>query len=253
MDIQLTNLAIGYDGKALLPPLNATLDDGRLCALLGPNGAGKSTLMRTIAAFQPSVGGSVKVGGKDTAGLTPGELSRRVGVVLTDRIGAIGLTARDVVEMGRSPYTNYWGRLTQADHEAVERAFQLVGIQRLAERQVATLSDGERQKVMIAKALAQETPVIMLDEPTAFLDFPSKVEVMLLLQSLSRRMGKTILLSTHDLDLALQTCDCLWLLSPTAGLTVGTPRELALSGAIGREFPSDHLEFDTNTLRFNIV
>ena len=249
--VVLSSLVIGYPGHEVAGPITASLCEGELCCLLGANGAGKSTLLRTLAAFQPALSGEIRIDGRRLSDISPRELSTLTGIVLTERIRTAGITARDLVAMGRSPYTNFWGRLTEEDYRFVDDAMEQVGITALADRQIAALSDGERQKVMIAKALAQGTPIILLDEPTAFLDFPSKVEVMLLLGRLAHDMGKIIFLSTHDLDLALQTADRLWLMAKGEGrFSVGTPRELA--SVLPRFFPSEHLKFDTQNFRFNI-
>ncbi|MBQ6189548.1 MAG: ABC transporter ATP-binding protein [Bacteroidaceae bacterium] len=248
--VVLDALVIGYPGNKVAGPMTACLHAGELCCLLGANGAGKSTLLRTLAAFQPALSGEMWIGERKLTEIPPRQLSTMIGIVLTERIRTGGITVRDMVEMGRSPYTNFWGRLKEEDNREVDEAMQQVGITQFADRQISTLSDGERQKVMIAKALAQGTPIILLDEPTAFLDFPSKVEIMLLLSRLAHEMGKTIFLSTHDLDLALQTSDCLWLMGRNLPLAVGTPRELA--SELPRYFPSRHLSFDAETLRFNI-
>ena len=162
------------------------------------------------------------------------------------------MSVRELVEMGRSPYTGFWGRLGKEDKQVVEKSIALVRIENLASRMVHTLSDGERQKVMIAKALAQETPVIFLDEPTAFLDFPSKVEIMQLLHHLTRSTNKTIFLSTHDLELALQIADKIWLMDRTNGITTGTPEDLALSGHLSGFFARKGIVFDTETGLFRI-
>ncbi len=253
MDYVLHDLSIGYGGRPLLPPLSATLGEGELCALLGANGAGKSTLLRTMAGFLPRLSGELLLDGTDTSRLTPSQLSRRVGVVLTERVSALGLTVRGLVSLGRSPYTGYFGRMQEEDLRAVEAALGMVGITGLASRETSTLSDGERQKAMIAKALAQQTPVILLDEPTAFLDFPSKVELMLLLRRLCREMRKSVLLSTHDLDLALQVCDKVWLIDGDGTLHSGSPQELSRTGQLDQAFSSPHARFDPQSLRFSIV
>ena len=177
----------------------------------------------------------------------------RIGVVLTERPSIKGMRVREMVAMGRSPYTGFWGGLKAEDEKAVDEAIAQVGIHNLERRQVDTLSDGERQKVMIAKALAQQTPIIFLDEPTAFLDFPSKVEMLLLLRRLAREMQKTVFLSTHDIELALQTADRLWLMGrDTEELIIGTPRELAATGALPRFFSGPGIVFDAEALRFKI-
>jgi iron complex transport system ATP-binding protein len=165
-----------------------------------------------------------------------------VGVVLTERPGIINLTVRELVGMGRNPYMGFWGRMSREDHAVVEEAIALTGTEPLADRMIQTLSDGERQKVMIAKALAQQTPVIFLDEPTAFLDFPSKVETMHLLRRLVRETGKTIVLSTHDLELALQMADRLCIMKD--GLRVGTLAELTADGTMSAFFADRGITFD---------
>lgn len=253
MLFELKDLCIGYNGHSVAGPICADLRQGELCCLLGPNGAGKSTMLRTLAAFQPPLSGSLLLKGRDVRTIPTIDLSTTIGVVLTDRIDIKGIKVKDLVGMGRAPYTNFWGKLSEEDEECVDKAISDVGIQSLAQRLVSTLSDGERQKVMIAKALAQETPIILLDEPTAFLDYPSKVETMLLLRKLCREMNKCILLSTHDLDLALQTADRLWLMSQTHGFATGSPHALSTEGKLSQFFSSKHISFDTNTMRFEII
>lgn len=177
--------------------------------MLGPNGVGKSTLLKTVAGFLPPLAGGVTILGKPVGDYTQRQLSLVVSVVLTGRSDVRNLTVDELVALGRSPHTGFWGRLGDADRHVVARAMRIVGIGQLAGRMVQTLSDGEMQKVMIAKALAQQTPIILLDEPTAFLDFGSKVETMRLLAGLAHREGKTIILSTHDLQLAARFADSL--------------------------------------------
>lgn len=255
--IELHDLTTGYStkkGKAVIAKnLNASLQPGKLTCLLGPNGAGKSTLLRTLCAFQPPLSGKVLLQGKDITSYSSSELSRLIGMVLTERIEVQGMTVREMVAMGRSPYTGFWGKLDAEDERIITEAILQTGIQALSDRQFTTLSDGERQKVMLAKALAQQTPLILLDEPTAFLDFPSKVETMLLLRRLAHESGRAIFLSTHDLDLALQTADQLWLLNQKEALCIGTPRELADNGSLAHFFQGAHIQFDCNSLRFNIL
>lgn len=233
--------------------ITATLQAGELTCLLGPNGAGKSTLLRTLCAFQPPLSGELLLDGCPLESFTSQELATRIGVVLTERQDIRGMRVREMVAMGRSPYTGFWGKLSANDEAAVDAAIAAVGIQPLAQRMVHTLSDGERQKVMIAKALAQQTPVILLDEPTAFLDFPSKVEMLLLLAHLAHDMQKNIFLSTHDLELALQTADRLWLMGKeTDGVVIGAPKELACSGALPHFFSGPGISFDAKTMRFEV-
>lgn len=205
--ITTNRLTVGYRGHRVVEDISLSLPCGRLVCLLGPNGAGKSTLLRTLCGFQPPIAGTVTISGSDITTMSAAEVARLVSVVLTDRPLTPSLTAREMVGMGRAPYTGFWGRLSDDDRRLVSEAMQTVGIAPLATRRMGQLSDGERQKVMIAKALAQHTPVIVLDEPTAFLDYPSKVAVMKTLARLAHDEGKTILMSTHDLELAAQLGD----------------------------------------------
>jgi len=253
--ILLRELSIGYSTKTgqhvVASALTAALRKGELTCLLGPNGIGKSTLLRTLSAFQPKLGGSVGINGREISDYNDKELSRLIGVVLTEKPDVQQMTVRELVELGRSPYTGFWGTLDDDDRQVVSHSLRLVGIERLAPRLVHTLSDGERQKVMIAKALAQQTPVIYLDEPTAFLDFPSKVEMMQLLARLAREEQKTIFLSTHDVELALQLADQLWLMQP-GGLSVGTPFELAQRGVLSAFIERPGISFNKDTLTIRV-
>lgn len=205
--ITTNRLTVGYRGHRVVEDISLSLPCGRLVCLLGPNGAGKSTLLRTLCGFQPPIEGTVTISGSDITTMSAAEVARLVSVVLTDRPLTPSLTAAEMVGMGRAPYTGFWGRLSDNDRRLVSEAMQTVGVAPLATRRMGRLSDGERQKVMIAKALAQHTPVIVLDEPTAFLDYPSKVAVMKTLARLAHDEGKTILMSTHDLELAAQLGD----------------------------------------------
>ena len=238
--IRLTGLATGYIGKRHVKRISESITgkirSGELTCLLGANGAGKSTLLRTLSAFLPPLGGDISLLDRPLQSYKPHELSTIIGVVLTERVTLQNMSVEELVGMGRSPYTGFWGRLSSEDHVKVSEALALVGIEPLRGRMVQTLSDGERQKVMIAKALAQETPIIFLDEPTAFLDYPSKVEILHLLLRLSREAGKTVFLSTHDLELALQIADRIWLMDKGGGVHIGTPEQLTLDGSLERFF-----------------
>lgn len=254
--IELQSLAIGYtakrNAKIVAENINASINEGELTCLLGANGIGKSTLLRTLSAFQPKLSGEIRIQDKELEAYTGHELSRIIGVVLTDPLDIRNMTAEELIGLGRSPYTGFWGTLSIEDKRMIEQAIARVRIENLAHRMVHTLSDGERQKVMIAKALAQETPVIFLDEPTAFLDFPSKVEIMQLLHRLSRDTHKTIFLSTHDLELALQIADKLWILDKEHGLTVGAPEDLSLNGNLSAAFACRGISFDMETGLFRV-
>ena len=256
--IELKDLTIGYTGKKqqtaiIASDINATIESGQLTCLLGHNGVGKSTLLKTLTAFLPKLSGQIVIDGKDIESYTEKQLARKIGVVLTERTSVQDMTVADLVALGRSPYTGFWGRLDDEDKEMVVIAMRLAGIENLSHRYVDTLSDGERQRAMIAKALAQDTPLICLDEPTSFLDFQSKVEMLRLLRRLSNDNGKTIFLSTHDVELALQMADSLWLMEQDHKLNIGTPRQLADNGSLSRFFDNDFISFDPATLRLVIV
>ena len=254
--IQVEDLVTGYTDRNRRIPVTdsvtASLRSGELTCLLGPNGAGKSTLLKTLSAFLPPLSGKILINGRDLDEYPAEELAKVIGVVLTERLSLANMSVEELIGLGRSPYTGFWGALTESDRQIVDEAIALVKIENLRHRAVNTLSDGERQKVMIAKALAQETPVIFLDEPTAFLDYPSKVEIMQLLQSLSRLKDKTVFLSTHDLELAIQIADRVWLIDKPHGVVIGTPEDLAFNGELGRYFDSDGVRFDPVTGLFCI-
>lgn len=254
--IHIRKLTTGYPGKGsskiVAKDIDATICSGELTCLLGANGVGKSTLLRTLSAFQPPISGEIEIMGKKLVDYTDKQLATVIGVVLTEKCSLRNMTVEELVGMGRSPYTGFWGSLSKEDKKIVDDAIVLMKIEDLKYRMMHTLSDGERQKVMIAKALAQETPVIFLDEPTAFLDFPSKVEIMQLLHHLSRSTDKTIFLSTHDLELALQIADKIWLMDKVSGVTIGTPEDLSIDGCLSNFFSRKGIVFDMETGLFRI-
>lgn len=258
--VVLKNLGIGYRAKhgsrMVASHIEASLLAGELTCLIGPNGVGKSTLLRTLSAFQPPMEGTVWMRGEEglqpLTGYSPRQLAHLVGIVLTGRLEVERLKVEEVVGLGRQPYTGFWGTLSAADSKLVEQALREVGIAHLAGRNIGELSDGERQKVMIAKALAQQTPMVFLDEPTAFLDYPSKVEMLQLLRRLAHDFDKTIFLSTHDVELALQLADKLWLME-NGSLSVGTPRQLADSGALSRFIERKGIRLDKDTLHIRVA
>lgn len=210
MQITLSHLSVGYKvGHTVVSDINLTLQSGKLASLIGANGVGKSTLLKTLTGFLPKLEGSLLLDGKDICEFSQRALARQISIVLTQKPDVQNLTVEEIVGLGRSPYTGFFGKLHANDQQIVDESITAVGIEKLKNRMIQTLSDGERQKVMIAKALAQQTPVIFLDEPTAFLDFSSKVETFQLLQRMAHEMGKLVLLSTHDLELAVRFSDTL--------------------------------------------
>lgn len=254
--VELKQLTTGYhtsgNDKVVSHSLNARLNEGELTCLIGPNGVGKSTLLRTIAGFQPAISGKVCIAGCDITTYSPAQMSRLISIVLTGNTQIHNLSAFDVAAMGRMPYTGFWGRLRREDKRIVDECLDMVGVSHLSAQAIDTLSDGERQKVMIAKAIAQQTPVILLDEPTAFLYYPNKVSTMLLLRRLAHHMKKTVLLTIHDIDLALQTADNIWLMNRDSQLTIGTPAQLCQQGTIQTEICDEHIDFDAVRRTFQV-
>ncbi|MFR9166788.1 MAG: ABC transporter ATP-binding protein [Dysgonomonas sp.] len=253
--ISARNISIGYsksvsNTKVLHKKLSLELYAGELTCLLGVNGAGKSTLLRTLSNMQQPLDGSVCYRGKDIRGFSTSELSQMIGLVLTDKTMIGGFTVSQLVELGRYPYTGFFGSLSAKDKAVVKEAMQSTGILEKADSYVAELSDGERQKAMIAKSLAQECPVVMLDEPTAFLDIVSRIEIVNLLRTIAVTQNKAILLTTHDIELALSLSDRLWLLSKEKGFVSGTTEDVLLSGAIESFLSRDNLEFDETSGTF---
>ncbi|NWF78816.1 MAG: ABC transporter ATP-binding protein [Chloroflexi bacterium] len=255
--LQAEALSIGYPGRQGAPRVIAAdlylrLHAGEVVCLLGPNGVGKSTLLRTLVGMQPPLAGRVWLDGADLRTLPPHELARRLSVVLTERIEVGQLSAYALVALGRHPHTDWTGRLSPRDEEVARWALEAVDAVSLAHRQVHELSDGERQRIMVARALAQEPLLMVLDEPTAFLDLPRRVEMMRLLRRLARETNRALLLSTHDLDLALRSADALWLLAPGGVLYSGAPEDLVLGGAFEATFASDGIAFDRRQGSFQV-
>ena len=251
------DLAIGYRSRrqrrAVLEHLNLEVRPGDLVCLLGPNGIGKSTLLRTLARMQPALWGHVELGGADLRSISQTDLARRLGVVLTDRVDVEALTARRIVELGRYPHSGWFGGLVEADRSVVAWALQAVGAAHLAERDFSRLSDGERQRVMIARALAQEPVLLILDEPTAFLDVPSRVELMALLRQLTRAGRLAVVIATHDLELALRTADVVWLMMPGGEVVTGAPEDIVLGGGIARAFEGRQIRFHPEDRSFRLL
>ena len=210
MVISLSQLSVGYSSShPVISDINLELKSGQLACLIGENGIGKSTLLKTLTGFLSKLKGSLLLDNRDIESFSQREIARQVSIVLTQKPDVQNLTIEEIIGLGRSPYTGFFGRLRAEDRKVVDDAIATMGIEKLRGRMIQTLSDGERQKVMIAKALAQETPVILLDEPTAFLDFPSKAETFQSLQRMAHERDKIILLSTHDLELAVRFADSL--------------------------------------------
>lgn len=234
--LKTSSLSIGYDKKAVVSDINVSLNEGDIIALIGPNGAGKSTLFKTFSAHIKPVGGKIELFGKDINLYPNNERAKLLGIVLTERPDDMFLKVYDVVAAGRYPYTGMFGKLSDNDEKEIKVSLELVGVNNLIDRVFNTLSDGEKQKVMIAKAIAQNTPIIMLDEPTAFLDYPSKIELFSLLKKLAKEQKKAILFSSHDLELLLRYTDNIWIIANNEPFAAGQSSELLESGVIKRYF-----------------
>lgn len=249
--LQAERLSVGYvQRKRRLPVLEGIglqLHAGEVACLLGPNGAGKSTLLRTLVGSQPALDGTVRLDGDDIAAMTPKERARRLSVVLTDRIDVGFLTARALARLGRTPHVGWFAKLADNDHDIVDWALEAAGASSIADRMVHELSDGERQRVMIARALAQQPRLLVLDEPTAFLDVTRRVELVALLRRLAESTGLAVLMSTHEVDLALRNADHVWLVHSDGRFDAGGPEDLALAGRLQIAFASDDVDFDHRT------
>lgn len=244
--LSLDKVSIGYGRKVLSENLQAALPASQLTALIGRNGAGKSTLLRCAAALSAPLAGTILWNGKVAHSLSLSERAKLLSVVLTERIDVEHLTVFDAVAMGRTPYTSLFGRLSEADKGIVERSMAQTGVTHLAHRSLTSLSDGERQRTMIAKALAQETPLILLDEPTSFLDYRAKMDILELLRRLAHEERKTILFSSHEIELSLAKADHLWLLRG-GSLIAGVPAELYQAGELQHYFAQDGLQLNPTT------
>lgn len=230
--LRLNQLSVGYPDQTLFENLNMSLRPGQLVCFMGPNGAGKSTLIRTIAGLQQPQSGSVLVQGGSVSGLNP----EKVALVLTDPVREINITVEEMVSFGRYPFLDWTVSLARRDEEIITFSIDRVNISHLRRKKLYELSDGQIQLTMIARALAQDTPLIILDEPTAHLDLNNRVEIMKLLEELAHREGKCILMATHELDLALQTSDLIWLTGNNRNIITGTPEDLVLAGDFDETF-----------------
>ena len=244
--IQLSNISLAFGERTLIEGATTRFECGEMVALLGRNGTGKSTLLRAIAKLGEVAEGDIMVDGKAIFDIDIRTFARLVAFVNTERIDIDSMRAYDLVAIGRSPYTDWMGRLTKEDREIIERAMQITGVDKLANRMVETLSDGECQRVMIARALTQDTPVILLDEPTAFLDLPNRYELCTLLSRLAHNEGKLIVFSTHELDIALTLADSIALVDTPRLVHMPTSKMIS-SGNLERLFNSEHISFDAAT------
>jgi iron complex transport system ATP-binding protein len=259
MDANLTisSLKIGYFDRRqntipIAGPLDIEAHPGEFICLIGPNGSGKSTLMRTISKVQSKLEGRISILNNDIDEIPRKDLARQLSVVLTDPVPHINLDVQTLISFGRYPYTGWFGKMTSKDREMVSWAITSTGLETLAHRNLHELSDGELQKAMIARALSQDTLLMLLDEPTAHLDVANRIEIIRLLRQLTRKTGKTIILSTHELDLALKAADKIWMLNSDHSFQQGTPEDLALNGTIESMFGGEGLVFDLQSGTFSL-
>jgi len=250
------NLTIGYHKKGktdiIQPDLKLKLRAGELVCLIGPNGSGKSTLLRTLAGLQKPLSGKTLIDGDDASRLSQRQKALVTALVLTERVDIENATVYNIVSLGRHPHTPWWGNMTEKEDEFIHEMIEMVHLKHKTNAFLNELSDGERQRVMIAKALAQDTPIILLDEPTAHLDLPNRVEIMLLLHKLAHNTQKAILLSTHELDLALQAADRIWLISSDRGVECGVPEDMVFNGSFDRAFHSNSYVFNAANGNFSM-
>ncbi|MGL5405951.1 MAG: ABC transporter ATP-binding protein [Propionibacteriaceae bacterium] len=249
------NLTVGYQTgwgrrRVVLSNVSAEVQSGELVALVGPNGAGKSTLLRSLAGLQPTFGGTVELCGDDRDALARTQIARRMAVVLTDHFDAERLTVREVVALGRQPYTGLTGLTGDDDERIITESLEVCGALSLQHREVSTLSDGQRQRIMVARALAQQPSVLLLDEPTAFLDPPGRVALVSLLRKLCRERDLAVVICTHDIEGILYDADQVWVATPQDGLKAGTPEDMILDGSLTKPFATPGVAFDPNTLTF---
>jgi len=253
--IKTTNLAIGYFNRkettCVVDNINLSLNKGNFVCILGKNGIGKSTLLRTLTKVQPKLSGEIILNGKTLESISNPELAKKMSLVLTERIPESNLTVYELIALGRQPYTNWIGKLNNKDHQQINLAIKQVHIEGLLDKRHDELSDGQLQKVMIARALAQDTELIILDEPTAHLDIHNKIEIFTLLKKLCRELHKTILISTHEIHLALQLANELWLMNDD-GIISGTTEKLIADGSVSKLFSSDIITFDKKSKQFII-
>ncbi len=246
--LQLSNVSIGYHSKNRLSlvqsELSLSANKGELIALIGENGCGKSTLIRSIACLQPIFKGEINLNGKNLEKLTPAKRAKLLSVVLTEQKSVASFNVRELISIGRDPYTGWLGSLSETDNDIITRAIEQTYLQGFENRNIHELSDGERQRAFIARALAQDTPLIILDEPTSHLDLANRINILLLLQKLARNTGKTILISTHELETAMQVADKLWMMEKGGGVIVGVPEDMVLNGKFDSVFNHQNYDFD---------
>lgn len=253
MGIRLEQLSIGYAQKKIQGPLDLEFHPGEFIAILGPNGSGKSTLLKTMSGWLNPMSGKILLEGKNVLDYSTRERAKKLAMVFTGKPSNEQLSVRDLVSIGRNPYTNWWGKLSSEDHRIIDEVLDLAQLKPLANRLLHSLSDGQRQRAIIAQALAQNAPYLLLDEPTAHLDLPHRVGILSMLKEFCVAQNKAVLISTHELDLALQVCDRIVLLDSQGKVHCDSPEHLALSGAFGEVFNSDKIQFSMEKGLFQLL
>jgi iron complex transport system ATP-binding protein len=253
--LKTTNLSVGYasktDHRIIADKINVNLKKGKLTCLLGKNGVGKSTLLRTLSKMQPRLGGSVELENRNLDDYARNDLAKKISLVLTERIPTSNLTVFELIALGRQPYTNWIGKLNQEDRQQINLAIEQSHLKDLVDQRCDELSDGQLQRAMICRALAQNTDIIILDEPTAHLDIQHKIETFKLLSNIARKLNRSILISTHEIQLATQMADELWLMTNNKIIT-GEPKILIDSDKINLLFDSKSIIFDKESNQFII-
>ncbi len=254
--LETNHLTIGYPRKKnpyiVQSELNLEMFQGELVCLIGPNGSGKSTLLRTLSGLQESISGQVKIEGQSIDKLKYDQRATLISLVLTDKVDVEHATVHSIVAMGRYPYSDWWGGLTDEDEALIQQTINMLHLESKVHSLFSELSDGEKQKALIAKAFVQDTPLIILDEPTAHLDLPTRIEIMLLLHKLAHDTNTAVLLSTHELDMALQAADKIWLMTAQGGVTTGVPEDLVFNGAFDAAFQNSNYVFNPANGNFSM-
>ncbi len=253
MFLEASDITIGYGDYAVQRNLTCNLSSGTMVCLLGTNGSGKTTLLRTLAGMLPTLAGNITINGQSLSEMSSATRAKTLSIVLTDRLELQHTTVRQLITLGRIPYTAWHGTTTNIDREIVEQVIAQVGIEHLADKLSTQLSDGERQRVMIARALAQDTPLLLLDEPTSFLDLPNRIEIITLLKTLAHTTGKAIIISTHELDLALHTADQIWLMKKNSGIIADTPQKIIDNNLLNDAFPSKLFTFEQHNGEISLI
>lgn len=249
--LSVQNLAIGYDTKVVAQHINFDLEAGSLCGVVGINGIGKSTLLRTLGGFQPKLSGDIYLDGQNLDKYTSSDLSKKLSVVLTEQPASKNLTVQELIALGRQPYTNWLGSLSPNDKEKIQESLNAFLLEELRHRKCHELSDGQLQRVLVARAMAQDTDLILLDEPTTHLDLYHKVQILKMLQQLAHGQQKTILFTTHEIELAIQLCDSILILDGK-NHPFGNPCELIEQKHFDRLFPSEMVQFDAKTGTYKV-